>query len=185
MSIPAVESDIRSPYCIFLAHCLLAQAVHARGVARHFPAAVKPVVQFCLDHDINMIQMPCPEVLCPAGGLGREPRGKLWYENRGLRVTSRTVAIEQVAYMKQILDEGLVILGIVGLEFSPACAVNLLNRGRRVVRDTGIYIEELDAAMKQAGLNIPFVGVNKRGLKKLAKELNARLPQRVADAAQE
>jgi len=161
----------RSKKCVFLSHCLLAQAVRANGLVKYFPGAVKPVVQFCLDNDINMMQMPCPETLCPAGGLGREPHGKAWYEKNGLREISRRIAREQVAYMKTLLDNGFSILAVVGMEFSPACAVSLLNKGRRIQKGQGIYVEELKAALTDAGIEIPFIGVNQRGLKKLQNDL--------------
>jgi predicted secreted protein len=166
---------LRSKNAIFLGHCLLAQSVRANGLARYFPAVVRPVVQFCLDNDINMIQMPCPETLCAAGGLGREPHGKAWYEAHGLRERSREIAAAQVAYLKQLIDGGLCVLAIVGMEFSPACAVNLLNRGRRIQRGQGIFVEELKAALEAAGRDIPFVGVNQRALKKLAQDLQSLL----------
>lgn len=42
-------------------------------------------------------------------------------------------------------------------------------------RDRGIYVEELKFCLADAGLTIPFVGVNQRGLKKLEKDLNSLL----------
>lgn len=166
---------LRSRRYVFLSHCLLAQGVRAEGLAKYFPAAVKPVVQFCLDNDINMAQMPCPETLCAAGGLVRRPRGKTWYERAGLRDTSRTIAASQVAYMKQVIDSGCVVLAVIGMEFSPACAVNYMNRGARIHKDRGIYVEELQAALAAENIAIPFVGVNQRALKKLKRDLDGLL----------
>jgi predicted secreted protein len=166
---------LRSRRYVLLSHCLLAQGVRAEGLAKYFPAAVKPVIQFCLDHDINMVQMPCPETLCPAGGLVRKPHGKKWYERAGLRDTSRTIATSQVAYMKQLRASGSTLLAVIGMEFSPACAVTYLNRGNRIHRDRGIYVEELQTALAAEGMTVPFVGVNQRALKKLQTDLNALL----------
>jgi predicted secreted protein len=172
----------RSRHCVFLSHCLLAQAVRANGLAKYFPAAVKPVVQFCLDHDINMMQMPCPETLCPAGGLGRDPHGKEWYEKRGLRETAREIAQGQVAYMEALIKKGFKVLAVIGMEFSPACATTLLNKGRRVVHGEGIFVEELKSAMASKDLTIPFIGVNQRGLKKLQRDLNSLLEREAKDS---
>src|SRR5580698_10072479 len=157
---------LRSHQYVLLSHCLLAQGVRAAGLAKYFPAAVKPVVQFCLDHDINMIQMPCPETLCPAGGLVRGPHGKTWYERAGLRETSKAIAAAQVKYVRELLGAGNVILAVIGMEFSPACAINYMNRGARIHKDKGIFIEELQAALLDAKIELPFVGVNQRALKK-------------------
>jgi predicted secreted protein len=166
---------LRSRNCVFLSHCLLAQAVRAKGLAKYFPAAVKPVVQFCLDHDINMMQMPCPESICAAGGLGRDAHGKGWYERNGLRETAEKIAAGQVAYMKQLLANDFRVLAVIGMEFSPACAVSLLNKGQRVYHDEGIYIEELKRAMAAEKIIVPFIGVNQRGLKKLGLDLESLL----------
>lgn len=166
---------LRSKRCVFLSHCLLAQTVRANGLAKYFAAAVKPVVQWCLDNDINMIQMPCPESLCAAGGLGREPHGKKWYEQRGLRDTCKQIAQQQAAYAKRLHEYGCTILAMIGMEFSPACATTYLNRGRRLVKDEGIFIEELKSELSRIGLDVPFVGVNQRALKKLDRQLKALL----------
>jgi len=165
-------TDLRSSKCVFVSHCIMAQCVRANGLAKYFPAAVKPVVQFCLDNDIGMFQMPCPETDCAAGGLGREPHGKKWYELRGLRDTAKKQAAEQVAYMQKLQKGGQTILAIIGMEFSPACAVKYLNRGPIIVKDKGIFIEELQAKMKEVGVVVPFLGVNQRAHKKLALDLN-------------
>lgn len=166
---------IRSTKCVFLSHCILAQAVRANGLAKYYPAAIKPVVQFCLDHDINMMQMPCPETMCAAGGLGREPHGKGWYESRGLRETSSAIAVDQAAYVKTLIDGGNQVLAIIGMEFSPACATTFLSKGRAIYRDRGIFIEELQKELDRLGLEIPFIGVNQRWLKKLDRELHGLL----------
>ena len=166
-------ADVRSKRCIFVSHCLLAQGIMAEGVVRVFPALVKPVIQFCLDHDINIMQMPCPETLCMSGGLGRKPRGKKWYEANGLRETSQRIAEGQATYMAHLAENEYEILAIVGVDFSPACAVNYLNKGRSIQKDTGIYVEELKKCLALRGLDIPFIGVSQRWHKKMVKELEA------------
>jgi hypothetical protein len=123
-----------------------------------------------------MMQMPCPEALCASGGLGRDPHGKAWYENNGLRETSSKIAEGQVAYMRELASKGYQILAIIGMEFSPACAVTYLNKGPVIYKAQGIYIEEVQRLLGEAGLDIPFIGVNQRALKKLAQQLNDMLP---------
>ena len=172
---------LRSQRCVFLSHCLLAQIVRAEGLAKYFPAAVKPVVQWCLDNDINMIQMPCPETLCDAGGLGRSPHGKAWYEERGLRETSRKIAQRQADYAKRLADAGATILAFIGMEFSPACAVTYLNKGPVIYRSEGIFVEELKAALLAVELSIPFVGINQRAHKKMRRDLEQLLDQPRSD----
>ena len=165
----------RSKKCVFVSHCLLAQVVRAKGLVKVSPAIVKQVVQFCMDNDINVFQMPCPELLCAAGGLGRDLHGKAWYEKNGLRETSSEIAKEQVNYMAKLIRAGFEVLAIIGLEFSPACAPSYLNRGRRIVKGKGIYVEELERELKLQKLRIPFIGVNQRWARKLEKQLDEML----------
>ena len=165
----------RSNKCVFISHCLLAQAVMAKGLVKLSPAIVKQVVQFCMDNDINIFQMPCPELLCAAGGLGRDVHGKSWYEKNGLRKSSSVIAKEQVNNMVKLTRAGFEVLAVIGLEFSPACAPNYLNKGRRIVKGKGIYIEELERELKLQKLQVPFVGVNQRWTRKLEKQLSGML----------
>lgn len=152
---------------------MLAQCVMAEGVAKHFPGIVKPVVEFCLKHDLNIMQMPCPEAMCASGGLGRLPHGKSWYEANGLREISTRIANDQARYIESLIRAGIEVLGVIGIEFSPACAVNYLNRGRSIVKGEGIYVEELRRELSERGISIPFVGVSARWSKKLQRDLNA------------
>lgn len=165
--------DHRSTRCVFVAHCLLAQGIRANGVARYDKAAVKTVVQFCLDHDINIMQMPCPELLAKSGGVRRPPHGKKWYEEHGLRETCESIATQQATYMKTLNDNGYTILAVIGVEFSPACATKLLNRGPIVYKDQGIFVEELIRALKANDLRIPILGVGLRWQKKLKRDLES------------
>jgi predicted secreted protein len=168
--------DARSRRCIFVSHCMLAQCVMAEGVAKHFAAMIKPVVQFCLDRDINIMQMPCPETLCAAGGLGRSPHGKGWYEQNGLRETSSSIANGQAAYIDRLRKSGIEVLGVVGIDFSPACAVNYLNKGRSIVRGEGIYVEELKRELAALDIDLPFIGVAAKWSKKMVRDLEGLLP---------
>jgi len=163
--------DKRSLQCVFVSHCLLAQGVRANTLAKYEPAMVKPLLQFCMDNDINIMQMPCPETLCI--GLGRSPHGKQWYEKHGLREVSKRIAQEQVQYMKTLSDKGFNILAIIGMEFSPACAVTYLNKGRTITRDQGIFVEELKKELKKINLFPKFLGVGMRWMKKLERDLKA------------
>ncbi|MCH9021281.1 MAG: hypothetical protein IID32_00770 [Planctomycetes bacterium] len=162
----------RSNRCVFVSHCMLNQAVMAEGLVRNEPAIIKQVLKFCMENDIGIVQMPCPETICDAGGLGRERRGKSWYEKNGLRQTSAKIAKEQTDYMSKLSSNGVEILAILGVEFSPSCAPNYLSKGRTIVRDKGIYHEELKRELQTRKLNIPFIGVNQRWKNKLERQLN-------------
>jgi predicted secreted protein len=124
-----------------------------------------------------MVQLPCPETafIQGCGGLPRDPHGKKYYESLGFREHCASIGRAQAAYLKQLTDAGVQILGIMGMEFSPACAVNYLNRGPVIISDQGIFVEELKRELLALGLTVPFIGVNQRALKKLKRELDGLL----------
>ena len=64
------------------------------------------------------------------------------------------------------------ILAVIGVDFSPACAVNYLNRGPVIYSSQGIYVEELRRCLKDRNMNLHFVGVNQRWRKKLQADLD-------------
>lgn len=115
--------------------------------------------------------MPCPEAQCTAGGIERQPHGKQWYEERGLRTTAREIAERQSEYMEALVKKGFEVVGVIGVDLSPACAVNYLNRGLSIYSDRGIYVEELQRCLEKRGLQVRFVGVNQRWEKKLQRDL--------------
>ena len=170
--------DVRSRRCVFVSHCVLAQCVMAEGVAKNYAASIRPVLEFCLANDVNIMQMPCPETLCASGGIGRAPHGKAWYEEHGLRGTSAGIAAGQAAYMRRLVDGGMDVLAVIGVDFSPACAVNYLNKGRSIVKGEGIYVEELRRALAALGLAPAFVGVAGKWPKKMVRDLAALLDSR-------
>ena len=56
-------TDGRSKKVIFLAHCLLNQNAISDGTAV-CPAAFGELIQLLLDHEVGVVQMPCPELCC-------------------------------------------------------------------------------------------------------------------------
>ena len=56
-------NDGRSKKVIFIAHCLLNQNSISDGTAV-YPAAFRDVIDFFLNANIGIIQMPCPEFCC-------------------------------------------------------------------------------------------------------------------------
>ena len=81
--------------------------------------------------------------------------------------------------MVKLIRAGLNVLAIVGVEFSPACAPSYLNKGRRILKGKGIYIEELERELKLQKLRVPFIGVNQRWTIKLKKQLSEILYQKI------
>lgn len=72
-------ADGRSRKVVFLAHCLLNQNAISDGTAV-YPAAFRELVQFFLEHQVGIVQLPCPELCCLGRtvetGWARSPRSQ-------------------------------------------------------------------------------------------------------------
>lgn len=60
-------ADGRSRKVVFLAHCLLNQNAISDGTAV-YPAAFRELVQFFLEHQVGIVQLPLPGALLPWAG---------------------------------------------------------------------------------------------------------------------
>ena len=62
--------------------------------------------------------------------------------------------------MKFFKENGCNICLVMGIDYSPSCAVSVITGRTReeMKKGKGIFIEELQYIMKTEGLSIPFVG---------------------------
>jgi len=162
------RKDIRSNRVVLISFCLLCQAYQAEGIVRDHPAAVKPVLDVLLDRDVNMVQLPCPETLF--SGLRRQPAGFGFYDTPEFRRHCSDLAEGILQTVRTMTDGGLQILAVIGVEFSPSCAVKYQYSGRLVKR-RGLFMEALDTCLTGAGYGIPLVGVTRHGTGPAVREL--------------
>lgn len=150
---------IRSKKYVFVPFCLLAQGVRATGIVKHYPAAVVPVIDVLLEKKVNIIQMMCPELIFD--GFNRRPCGKQKYDIPENHKICRKIADDSVWLMEMLIKNGHSIKAVLGIDFSPSCAVSRLtgNGYKRLENGQGIYTEELRKIMNFKGIKIPFVGV--------------------------
>jgi predicted secreted protein len=138
----------------------MAQGIRAQGIARKFSSTIKPIIDLLMEHDINIIQMRCPELYFD--GFVRQPCGKDHYDNHHNRNICKQVAEKEVELMKMLIDNNHEIVAVLGINFSPSCAVDYVSgRPPHRKRGKGIYIEELNKVMRKEEIsNIPFIGVS-------------------------
>jgi uncharacterized protein YbbK (DUF523 family) len=65
-------ADARSGRVLVVSHCLLNENVRYLGGAAH-PGPVPQIVHAALDHDLGLVQMPCPEQRAWGGVLKTRP----------------------------------------------------------------------------------------------------------------
>lgn len=149
----------RSKRFVFVPFCLLSQGVRAQGIVKKFPSVVKPVVSLLADLDINIVQMPCPELFFD--GLHRRPCGKPRYDNPHNRAVCRKIGNDIAEFMTMLRNGGYMIEAVLGIDNSPSCGVNYVSERpfKRWQEGAGIYIEELQTLLHKKDLHIPFIGV--------------------------
>jgi len=149
--------DARSRKVVFVAHCILNQNSRIRRCA-YTPSAIPKVPDELIGRGIGIVQMACPEL--GALGLGRGGPVEI-YDQLSTPIGRRylrTLAADIVYQVKQYQKQGFRVLGVLGLDGSPSCGVDLTWYGDEHA-GRGAYMEELIAALKEAGLEIPVLGI--------------------------
>jgi predicted secreted protein len=159
--------DVRSKKVIFLCNCMLNMNARMHRCANSFPSSFKPIIRFCMDNDLGMAQMPCPELLVT--GLGRdrdEPEVdylKTALEMPVSRQRIRKLAEQVVFEMKEYRFQGFQMIAVIGNNGSPSCGVertSFPDPDQRFGPGRGVFIQELQALMKLAEIEVPFKGVD-------------------------
>lgn len=162
--------DNRSKKIIFVSSCLLNTNNKVRGLAR-YPGMCKEVFDTLHRHDLGIQQMDCPETLYI--GINRWWYTKNLYDNHGFRTHCRECAERAVTYMEEYKRAGYKTVGVLSCDGSPTCGVSItsydenwggspvdLEYNDAIIEGQGVYIEELQKAIKDRGLEVPpFYGL--------------------------
>ena len=177
--------DKRRRRVIFVSHCWLnINARFPEGAA--FEGANTALMQLLLQEGLGIIQMPCPEQVCL--GLEKYAYGAVVGEQ--LRGCFRRCAESVVEQLKEYLVHGYEVVGIMGMNPSPSCGVEV-TKGRGTMEGTdrntaeqpgpGLFSEELVALLRQEGIDhVPLFGIRRllcgeAGLEQRVRELHEHL----------
>ena len=140
---------------IFVPHCLLNHNVRVNRRDK----TTKDLIELFLDADVGIVQIPCPEVEFN-GGLNRSIRSKKAYDTKNYRNYCRKLSLEILENVEKYLKAKYNVLGILGVEFSPTCAVHRIDNGKKIVPGKGILIEELETEMQKKNFQVPLIPTN-------------------------
>jgi len=177
-----IYSDQRSKKFVFIPFCLICQAFQARGIVRHgFSATIKPIIEEVLKHDLNIVQMPCPESQLGGleKGLKRKPESLVKYNTPEFLSLCDRLADQVIDQIKAIIANDFEVVAILGIEFSPACSVSLQYSNKGTFHEAGHFIAVLQRKLKKENINIPFLGINRRGMKSSIKKLKDLLEEKL------
>jgi len=142
---------------VFVPHCILNQSVRVTGKEKS--GLIKEIVELFVEAGIGIVQLPCPEVEYD-GGLKREAKSRKAYETENYRNSCKKLSVEVLKNIKRYLDSNFKVIGILGVEFSPTCAVYRLDNGKKIVPGKGIFIEELEKEMQRQRFQVPIIATN-------------------------
>lgn len=161
--------DNRSDKFIFVPFCLMAQAYQAQGIVKYeWRSSIKPIMQLLIDNDINIIQMPCCEASFN-NSLIRTPMGISKYDTDSFNDHCDEVASKVALEIKNIIDSGYKVIGILGIEQSPSCCVNYIYTNKGMVKRKGLFMEKLYEKIKK--YDIPIIGINRKYVNKSINEI--------------
>ncbi len=166
--------DCRSGSFVFVPFCLFCRAFQARGIVKSdYYSTVKPVLDMLLSNDVNIIQLPCPESSYSGynNGLSRLPAGLSAYETKEYIEHCLKISHEPIEQIKAIVAKGYVVKAIIGIENSPSCAVNYIYTNKGTVKRSGIFIKILMDELKNTGIEVTFLGLNRRRTKGIIENL--------------
>jgi len=159
--------DKRSQKVAVVAHCLLNQNAKVNGFA-FFPAMIKQIIEILHSNDFGILQLPCPETTF--SGLRRWWYVREQYDTPGYRRHCCGLLKNIVDQIKEYQKEGYKVV-IIGLDGSPSCGVRFSGTSKEwggapsipeeqmrnypVTDKPGVFMEELIAMIKEAGLEMP------------------------------
>ena len=177
--------DNREKKLVFLAHCFLNGNTRFPG-GGGFSGGNLPLVNTIMEMGAGIVQLPCPEYECL--GLEKyeygEPTGK------DLRKCFRETGRPVINQMKEYRKFGYDILGVIGMNPSPSCGVEVtkgkgtmlgVNKDTSEKKGSGVFIEELKKLAEKDGLtDVPFIGFRRtlpgeEGLEKKLDDLREKI----------
>ena len=130
--------DRRSTSVIFLSHCILNENTRYLGGACT-GGCVREIVEQCLNSDVGIVQMPCPEQHA-WGGITKQLflmaygiKGTFLYHIRSImlplfilytKIIYRRLAYATADQINDYLASGYSVIGVVGIDGSPSCGVS-------------------------------------------------------------
>jgi predicted secreted protein len=151
--------DGRSRRLVAAIECLLNQNARDPGAATS-PALNEAVVRLCTDHQVGIVQIPCPEKEF-LGLRRRRPPGTSIRQALDTPGGRRCCAELADSIADRLLDyqgNGYRVLAVLGGNAqSPGCAVVLELSG--LSPTSGVFMQELQRALRERKMDIPMRGI--------------------------
>ena len=165
------ESDARGHRFVAIIDCVLNQNARDCGAAR-FPAMNFELLRLCHEHHVGVLQMPCPEIAALGFKRVRKPGQTIReaLDNEAGHRCCAEIACAMAERIEIYHAEGCKLLAILGGNpRSPGCAVHVGQDD--LLADSGIFMKELETALRSRNLEVPFIGIRDHDPELLEQDL--------------
>ncbi|MBN2828781.1 MAG: DUF523 domain-containing protein [Candidatus Cloacimonetes bacterium] len=180
----------RARKIILLSHCLLNVNSKVEG-KNPYSSIQKELVKLLMDKDYAIIQLPCPEIT--HFGVRRWAHVRDQFDFPIFRRHCRKIFKPVLHQIEDYLHNGYDISGIIWVEGSPCCGLNLVTKGEnwkgvqneesyaKLLKETekikgkGIYVQEVEKLLEKHNVTLDFYALNEKQPELLLKELEAKL----------
>ena len=161
--------DERSKRVVLIAHCILNQNAKIDRCA-YYRGIIREVAHVLVDAGVGVIQMPCPELFCL--GLDRQVASgtPTTIESEDTRVAGRMAEDRSQALCREMVNDlvyqieeyrknGFEIVGVVGINGSPACGIETRWSHGREEEGAGIFVRMLAEECGRRGISLAMRGI--------------------------
>lgn len=176
----------RGKRIILLSHCILNANSKVEGLSQ-YRGILRDYIDVIADKGIGIIQLPCPEMILY--GIKRWGHVKEQFDTPFFRQQCRIMMEPIVQQLRNYVDFGYEIVGVVGIDGSPSCGVNFTCSGNfggeisnitnldeikdtlKDVNEMGVFMEELKNLLCEENLDIKFLAIDERDVYSSLEEI--------------
>lgn len=169
----------RGKKIVLLSHCMLNCNAKVEGLSTYRAMKFR-ILEKLYSMDIGVIQLPCPEM--HIYGIKRWGHTKEQFDNLHYRNEARKLLEPIGNQVKNYIENGYRVIGVIGVDGSPSCGVSLTCSGQwggefksldnyqkaldtlKVIEEKGVFMEEAEKLFNELGINIPFTAIREEGV---------------------
>ena len=180
----------REKKIVLVVHCILNVNAKVEGIAPS-KAGVEELVIGLMRQGYGIIQLPCVEQdMC---GIRRWGQVKEQLDHPNFRQRCHTLLMPILNQVDDFIQNGYSVCGIVGLDGSPSCGVELTCSGEwygeigegfhvlekantlQMVPKSGVMMDVLKSMLKERNITIPFLAVDEANPEKSVQDILTRI----------
>jgi len=181
--------DARGGRILLVIECLLNQNARDQGAAT-CPAMSHPLIELCLQHEVGLLQLPCPEIHA-LGWARQRAHGqsiRTTLDTADGRARCHELAWQTTRRVLQYMDAGFQVLAVIGgNEQSPGCAVHHAVADdplSTLTADSGLLMTALQREFERQNIALPIIALRDADARKMSSDLQ-RLQQMMESSPRE